>query len=205
MADNYGIPADPIVGYFVPRLCLGEHERRERRRDRGDAEGLGVSEEWDGKGRNVEVGIRTSDSNSEAAIGAQNQGWLSMMFRLKLAMFGVSLALTFAWACAVLSWAQRHVPASRLEPPSLKAPAPSREIQASSLERPYVATDIGKAYHLADSKCFYIQKQSKHTLIRLSKSEAEARGLPPCTNCLLHRITSTSPSTQSPEQPTFHQ
>jgi len=76
----------------------------------------------------------------------------------------------------------------RLEPRSLEAPAPSREIPAASLERPYVMTEIGKVYHSASGGCFYIAKQSKHTLIPLSEDEARATKLPPCTNCLPQKI-----------------
>ncbi len=118
-----------------------------------------------------------------------------MTKRIVLALGAVSIVLAFAFVVAywshVLNLAPVAVSHTRLE-----APSPRPEARKIPSE-PFVATEIGVAYHRTDAHCFYIEKQSRHTLIPFkTRAEAEASGRHACTNCL--------PSIASSQQPPPH-
>ncbi len=102
--------------------------------------------------------------------------------RLVLGATGLMLALVFAWVVAYWSHVHGVTHPSSLDLPSLKTPAPSHETRDLSLEGPFIASEIGKSYHLPS--CFYAAKQTKHRISFKTLEEAEASGRHACTNCI---------------------
>ena len=116
--------------------------------------------------------------------------------RLMIGTAAVYMALTFAWACAVLSWAQRQVPiqpapsAVRLNPsadrvtPFAVLRTPSADRGTPNAVKPYVASirADSNTFHLRD--CSKFGKSLKVVKEYSSQEEAAADGKQPCSFCL---------------------
>jgi len=103
---------------------------------------------------------------------------VTFLLRLMIGTAGLTVALTFAWALAFLSWAHRQPPSIIDHPPA------TINAQPSTIDARFVASTIdrtAKRYHVPT--CSYV-KLMQHGREFESEAEAIAAGYEPCQRCI---------------------
>jgi len=102
---------------------------------------------------------------------------VTFLLRLMLGTAGLTVALTFAWAVAFMSWAHR-------QQPTIHHPPATIDSHPSTIDARYVASTIDrttKRYHLPT--CSYVNLM-QHGREFATEDEARAAGYEPCQRCI---------------------